>query len=547
MSREPQGECIRTQLGYSARITFEGRTRRTLPLAVTLTESEAKERTTTLARLTNQFRRSGMLGDPTVLKLLDMTASASKALLPGIMQTAQELLGGELVAATSESKALTFREVAGLWTSGDLHRDYPDHVKTKDSDLDESRLKLLCKLDVGGLELGDVPVDHFTVQHAETAMRKLPERAKRPGTRRQYAQLISRVISLAVYPLKLISTNPLPQGFKPKVGKAPAFSYLYPDEDLALMACAKVPLCDRLFFGFLAREGMRAGEAIRLQWRDLDLERGIVSLDKNKTDDARPWALSAGVVAALRDLHNDTQPQPKDLVFVDADGCPYDVTKIADRLRTHLWTAGVRRDELHNDGANRRKLRAHDLRGTFVTLALAAGRTETWVADRTGHRSSQMINRYRRSARSAKELGLGFLVPLNQAVGTESLPAEFPLNKNHDELETAQPIEKIGQAEVAELADAADSKCVHVKGKRASSRNHLGESGEIAPANVPNGQWREINSSVDVIETALAEALNEATRAGRFDVVSQLCRELEARRLARAGNVVPLRSKADRG
>ena len=51
------------------------------------------------------------------------------------------------------------------------------------------------------------------------------------------------------------------------------------------MACAAVALSDRLFYGFLTREGMRAGEAIRLQWRDLDLERGTVSLDVNKTDD----------------------------------------------------------------------------------------------------------------------------------------------------------------------------------------------------------------------------------------------------------------------
>lgn len=43
----------------------------------------------------------------------------------------------------------------------------------------------------------------------------------------------------------------------------------------------------------------------------------------------------------------------------------------------------------------------------------------------------------------------------------------------------------------------------------------------------------------DPIETALATAIVEATRAGRFEVVAQLARELEARRAARA-NVVDL-------
>jgi hypothetical protein len=48
----------------------------------------------------------------------------------------------------------------------------------------------------------------------------------------------------------------------------------------------------------------------------------------------------------------------------------------------------------------------------------------------------------------------------------------------------------------------------------------------------------------DGVESALAGALAAAATAGRFDVVAQLARELEARRLARMGNVVALRTKA---
>jgi hypothetical protein len=44
----------------------------------------------------------------------------------------------------------------------------------------------------------------------------------------------------------------------------------------------------------------------------------------------------------------------------------------------------------------------------------------------------------------------------------------------------------------------------------------------------------------DGVESALALALTEAAKAGRFDVVSQLARELEARRLASTPNVVTL-------
>jgi hypothetical protein len=52
-------------------------------------------------------------------------------------------------------------------------------------------------------------------------------------------------------------------------------------------------------------------------------------------------------------------------------------------------------------------LRVHDLRATFVTLSLAAGRSEAWVADRTGHKSSVVLNRYRWQTRQVAELELG--------------------------------------------------------------------------------------------------------------------------------------------
>jgi hypothetical protein len=52
---------------------------------------------------------------------------------------------------------------------------------------------------------------------------------------------------------------------------------------------------------------------------------------------------------------------------------------------------------------------------------------------------------------------------------------------------------------------------------------------------------------VDPIDAALADALSRAARAGRFDVVAQLALELEARRRARNGNVVPLAVKRREG
>jgi len=51
----------------------------------------------------------------------------------------------------------------------------------------------------------------------------------------------------------------------------------------------------------------------------------------------------------------------------------------------------------------------------------------------------------------------------------------------------------------------------------------------------------------DVVEIALARAVEGAAREGRWDVVAQLARELEARRLARAApGVVDLAAERDK-
>ena len=43
-------------------------------------------------------------------------------------------------------------------------------------------------------------------------------------------------------------------------------------------------------------------------------------------------------------------------------------------------------------------------------------RSRAWVTDRTGHKSSQMLYRYKRAARTHAEAELGPLVPLHEGI-----------------------------------------------------------------------------------------------------------------------------------
>jgi len=415
MPKPAKGE-VRFSAGiWRARITLKGKRRLDVELPTCRDEFAATERALLLTEQARHLRLAGKVETAGAEALLrELGAATDGTGVSDAIMVIGELCGASTLPARLEGS--TFAEVAKRWTSGELAQDWPDHVKAKDSAEDERKIAFLNALDVGGVKLGELPLSRFKLDHAESAMRQLPKTAKRPATRRHYAQCIARVLALAVYPLRIIARNPLPKGFMPKAGKPPGFSFLYPAEEAALMACAAVPVEERLLFGFLSREGMRAGEAVRLTWNEVDLERGVVTLDRNKTDEARAWALDAGVGAALAAWRKSKEPAADGLVFVDQDGNPFEINALARLLRRRLWEAEVRRPELHTKGENRGLLRAHDLRGTFVTLALANGRSEAWVQDRTGHTSSAMLNRYRRAARTAAELGLGQLVPLVSAL-----------------------------------------------------------------------------------------------------------------------------------
>ena len=237
-------------------------------------------------------------------------------------------------------------------------------------------------------------------------------------SRRQILQIIHRVLVLAVYPAKILASSPLPKGFMPKVSSDKAKSYLYPDEDAKLMACTAVPLLMRLCFGMLIREGFRVSELLGLTWSSVDLDRGLVILEENKTDDPRSWVLDAGVTEALRRWKTRFawRPSPTTPILRAQDGGRADRYDLARDLRAALRQTGVSRSPLFEQTDTRLALRAHDLRASFVTVNLALGKGEAWITDRTGHRSSQMIYRYKRQARTHAELNLGGFKPLHEAI-----------------------------------------------------------------------------------------------------------------------------------
>ena len=296
---------------------------------------------------------------------------------------------------------------------------FSDHVREKASASDdESRLRLHVYPIVGAFKVTEFE-GRRGLELVERVLQRLPVAAAfSRSSRRQVLQAIHRLLTLATYPAKLITANPLPKGFLPKPTKGRAKGYLYPSEDRQLLACVQVPLLQRLFYGMLVREGLRVSEALALTWNDIDLERGVVSLAYNKTDDPRTWAVDPGVAEALRCWRGRFPLSlPSDaLVLVGPAGEQIDCFEAARALREYLGLTGVNRAQLFETNEARMAIRAHDLRASFITVNLALGKTEAWITDRTGHRSSQMIYTYKRAARTIADLNLGGFAPLHQAI-----------------------------------------------------------------------------------------------------------------------------------
>jgi len=422
MARAATGSAFELAGVWYGRVTVGPRSkRRAFKLPTCTTRDEARARCDVLADLARQLRAAGH-GERAERLCARAAAAPDGAHVRAVQEAVALLCAGRAQPIQQGDAPLTFQALGERWTSGELARLHPDHV----------RLKGTSAQDRGRLEryvypwIGDKPVRDVTLDDCEAIMRALPpERVRTPGARRQVAQVLHRLLALAVFPLRLIPASPLPKGFLPKVGADKAKGWLYPDEDRRLGASPAVPLCWRLLYGFLHREGMRVGEAACTSWRDFDLQcgDGAVVLDENKTDDPRAWALGPGTAAALRAWRTLREaaagPEavaPDAPVFVDEDGRRVRDTHLAEQFRAHLGAAGVTRAALFERSERRLWIRLHDTRGTFVTLALAAGRTEAWVSDRTGHRSSTMIHRYKRAARLAAELRLGELAPLVDAI-----------------------------------------------------------------------------------------------------------------------------------
>ena len=315
---------------------------------------------------------------------------------------------------------ITFEDFATKWTSGELHRLFPKRIRAKrtaDQDAWMLRRWVFPRLDRCRLP--------HHVRRLRRCARRHPGDAiglrRAPGCPSHRACLAARGP-----PGRVLKDCPVPRGFVPPILKQRARTYLFPEEDRRLLACPKIALIKRLLYGILDREGLRVEEALSLDLADLDATNGALNLDRNKTNDPARVGAPPKRRRRASSLASPLPPKPGaecaplcPPARAPAPGSPSD----RGRRSGANTSEGARKGRLRAEPAFReqrgpasRSASTISAGATFVTIPLATGKTEPWIAERTGHRSSKMIYRYRRLASCHRELNLGPLDPLVDAI-----------------------------------------------------------------------------------------------------------------------------------
>lgn len=540
------GNVIERRGKWYARVQVAPGKREAFVMPWATERAEAADRASFLLAVSAEIRATKNADTLSILpKLLERAAIATDAArLADVRKVVDGLVAGsDRVERRRTTIGHTFGDVAKAWTSGELAAKYPDHVKKKRSaDDDAQRLKAHVLPTIGAVSMRS-----FTLDHAERVMESLDAELA-PATRRQVAQVMHRVASLAVYPLRLLAAHPLPKGWLPKIPKGAQHQQEMPkpSEVDQFVACKTEPIGVRLLAGFLAREGLRHEEAEGLTWADVDLEDGIVRLDENKTNVPRSWALRADVARALRFWFTARgSPKRSTRVFVDDKGDKLSLR--ADEYREALARARVTRAELHKGSKVTKPTGLHALRGLFVSEGFARGESERWAMDRGGWTTSSMLSRYHRRARTFMEAKVAPLGELDVLLGWSETVVPRP--------KTMVPPGEGGRS--SRRKGRSNNRSARVKRARAflksAAARRVGSTptGATSPENQSTSralvelEERETvpsaDPSIDPVERALSAAIVEATKAARWDVVGQLAKELEARRTARAaGNVVSI-------
>jgi integrase len=202
----------------------------------------------------------------------------------------------------------------------------------------------------------------------------------------------------------------------PDRGVARRKPFVYPSELLALLLCDDVPLEWRELHAIAAYTYVRPGELRVLQWKDVDVERCLMSVTKawdyaskkvkapKTRNGVRDVPLEPAIVPLLKRLRD--RATSEDLVAPLLSQVNED--ELAKITRKHLKSASVERSALHDDTTTTKAFGFRGWRDTGLTWLAIAGVDVVRMQRRAGHDDISTTMGY---VKVAEDLGDTFGAP----------------------------------------------------------------------------------------------------------------------------------------
>jgi integrase len=329
----------------------------------------------------------------------------------------ERIFRGEQTAARRALNELASEQPApsGLTASGDMTEQtfgqlldkWTDHLEARGrapKTLAENRREIATRIRP---RLGTIAVTELSAEHLDDAYSTWLKEGLSASSVHRHAAVISAALTQGVK-WGWLDLNPAQRASAPAPTTTRKLVTPGPDQVVKLIHAAEESdpvMATAIALAFIT--GGRRGELTALRWSDIDLDAGIVRIERSltqigtelsekstKTGRGRNVALDERAVALLlrhRAWQLDLSRRAESPLVADpyvlsdkANGArPIEPSKITDRFVSVRGKAHIR------------GVRFHDLRHAHVTQLLGAGVDATTVAARVGHASTRMtLDRY---------------------------------------------------------------------------------------------------------------------------------------------------------
>lgn len=201
------------------------------------------------------------------------------------------------------------------------------------------------------------------------------------ATVNRYLAALSHLFTIAVKEWGWLDENPLAKVNKLKEPRG-RVRFLSDEERERLLKAAKESHSEYLYqiIVLCLSTGARKMEIIGLRWKDVDLDRGIITLHETKNNERRVLPITSHALFLMKE-HAKLRRIDTDLVFPSSHNPKQPID-----IRTP-WETALKKAEIND-------FRFHDLRHSAASYLAMNGASMAEIAEVLGHKTLQMVKRY---------------------------------------------------------------------------------------------------------------------------------------------------------